>query len=265
MKRLVSVLCILSVMATLTIGDWFRYPLYSIENVIVASNGIGARQARITGREVGEVIIHRQVVLRVRTSAGGLKPFDRAVIIAHRLADYANKGYPPDTIFPDVVNGQVAVCWQGKLIATVDAAHAKLNHTTKYLLAKVWANQMRRALGTGAVPREHVLDRDEDGVITAYCVASWYGARFYGRSTASGQIFNGVDNTAAHRYLPFGTEVRVTNLHNGKSILVTINDRGPYVAGRAIDLSSAAAAAIGLKDQGIGSVKLEVMGQGRVI
>ena len=264
MKRLVAVLWII-LMLIFSVGGWFQYPLYSIENVVMASEGVGARQARIGGREVGEVIIHRRVVSRVRTTAGGLKPFDRAVIIAHRLADYADNAYAPDAIFPDAINGSIVVSWQGKLIATVDAAHAKLNHTTEYALAKVWADNMRRALGSAPVPLEHVLDNGSDEVITAFCVASWYGERFHGRSTASGDVFDHLALTAAHRYLSFGTQVRVTNLHNGKSVVVTINDRGPYVRGRVIDLSSGAATAIGLKDRGIGSVKLEVMGSGRVI
>jgi hypothetical protein len=260
----VTVLWIILVL-TFSVGGWFHYPLYSIEDVVMASEGIGARQARIGGREVGEVIIHRRVVLRVRTTAGGLRPFDRAVIIAHRLAGYSDKAYAPDDIFPDVINGCIVVSWQGKLIATVDADHARLNHTTEYLLAKVWANNMRRALGIAPVPQEHVMEKGSEEVITAFCVASWYGERFHGNSTASGDVFDQLALTAAHRYLPFGTRIRVTNLHNGKSVMVTINDRGPYIAGRVIDLSSGAAKAIGLKEQGIGYVKLEVMGSGRVI
>ena len=264
MRKLVAVLCIVLVLTCLA-GAWSPYPFYRIEQVVMAGEGIGARQARIGGREVGEVLIHRRVVLRVRTAAGGLKPFERAVIIAHRLAGYSGSSYAPYDIFPDVINGSIVVSWQGQLIATVDAAHAALNFTSEYLLAKIWANNMRQALGTIPVPQEQVLDNGADGVITAFCIASWYGERFHGRATASGEVFDRSALTAAHRYLPFGTKVRVTNLHNGKSVVVTINDRGPYVEGRIIDLSSGAAAAIGLKDRGIGSVRLDVMGSGRVI
>lgn len=264
MKKEVTVLSILLVVM-LSTGGLLHDPLYSIENVVMAGEGIGARQARIGGREVGEVVIHRQVVLRMRTAAGGLKPFDRAKIIAHRLAEYVGKAHAPDAVFPDVANGLIAVSWQGDLIVTVDTEHAKLNHTSEYLLAKVWANNIRRALGTTPVPREHVLYNGSEEMTIAFCVASWYGESFHGRPTASGETYNSLALTAAHRYLPFGTQVRVTNLHNGKSVMVTVNDRGPYVDGRLIDLSSGAATAIGLKDQGIGSVKLEVMGPGRVI
>ncbi|NMB25574.1 MAG: septal ring lytic transglycosylase RlpA family protein [Firmicutes bacterium] len=231
----------------------------------MAGEGVGARQARIAGREVGEIVIHRRVVLRIRTSAGGIKPFDRAVVVAHRLADYLKEGYPSDAIFPDAQNGSIVVSWQGRLIVTVDGAHAGLNNTNEHALAKVWANNIRQALGSRGVPKEYVLQNGSDEVVTAFCVASWYGGEFHGRPTANGETFDRQGFTAAHRYLPFGTKVQVTNLHNGKSVMVTINDRGPYVTGRAIDLSSGAASAIGLREQGIGNVKLEVMGSGRVL
>lgn len=90
--------------------------------------------------------------------------------------------------------------------------------------------------------------------------ASWYGPGFNGRLTASGEVFNKMAMTAAHRQLPFGTVVRVTNLKNGRSVLVKINDRGPFHGKRIIDLSEGAAAEIGLKDAGVGNVKIEILG-----
>ncbi len=87
--------------------------------------------------------------------------------------------------------------------------------------------------------------------------ASWYGPGFQGRKTASGQTFNTHAMTAAHKTLRFGTKVKVTNLHNGKSVFVTITDRGPFVRGRIIDLSQAAKSAIGMG--GTAPVSLEVM------
>lgn len=88
-------------------------------------------------------------------------------------------------------------------------------------------------------------------------VASWYGSEFAGRRTASGERFNPAGYTAAHRTLPFGTKVRVTNKRNGKSVVVTINDRGPFIRGRIIDLSSAAAGVIGMKSAGVAPVTVE--------
>ena len=83
---------------------------------------------------------------------------------------------------------------------------------------------------------------------------SWYGPGFHGRRTASGETFNANALTAAHRTLPFGTRVRVMNKSTGRSVVVRINDRGPYAHGRVIDLSRASAQAIGIS--GTGSVEL---------
>jgi rare lipoprotein A len=89
--------------------------------------------------------------------------------------------------------------------------------------------------------------------------ASWYGARHHGRKTASGEPFNKNSLTAAHRTLPFGTKVQVVNIKNGKSVVVKINDRGPFRRNLIIDLSHAAAGAIGMIRSGITSVELKVL------
>jgi rare lipoprotein A len=89
--------------------------------------------------------------------------------------------------------------------------------------------------------------------------ASWYGDWHHGKKTASGEKFDKNDLSAAHRTLPLGTEARVTNLENGKSVDVTINDRGPYKQGRVIDLSEAAAKELEIKDKGLAPVKIEVV------
>lgn len=87
-------------------------------------------------------------------------------------------------------------------------------------------------------------------------IASFYGKRFAGRLTANGERFDPRKLTAAHRTLPFGSKVRVTNRRNGKSVVVRINDRGPFHPNRDIDLSRKAAERIGLIDQGIGPVQI---------
>lgn len=107
----------------------------------------------------------------------------------------------------------------------------------------------------GAPPSERITE-------TFSGLASWYGKRFHGRLTASGSRFDMNAMTAAHRSLPFGTRVRVTNESNQRSIVVTINDRGPFIKPRIIDLSFAAAKALGFIDDGLTKVRVEVLAEG---
>jgi rare lipoprotein A len=103
--------------------------------------------------------------------------------------------------------------------------------------------------GTWYYPREQP-DYDETGV------ASWYGPAFYGHRTANGEIYNAGDLTAAHRTLPMPVNVRVTNLDNGKSLVVRVNDRGPYAKGRIIDVSEQAAKLLGFFKNGTARVRV---------
>ncbi len=89
--------------------------------------------------------------------------------------------------------------------------------------------------------------------------ASYYANKFHGRKTASGEIYNKNKFTAAHRNYPFGTKVKVTNLSNNETIMVRINDRGPFVKNRIIDISYAAAKKIGMIKKGVIKVKIEVI------
>jgi rare lipoprotein A len=91
--------------------------------------------------------------------------------------------------------------------------------------------------------------------------ASWYGPGFHGKKTASGEIFDQGRLTAAHKTLPLGTKAKVTNLENGNSVEVEINDRGPYVGDRVIDLSRAAANALGFVESGLTLVRIEPLYQ----
>jgi rare lipoprotein A len=97
----------------------------------------------------------------------------------------------------------------------------------------------------------------ETGKVIQNGKPSWYGPGFHGKRTASGETFNTNELTAAHRTLPFGTKVRVVNKKTGRSVVVRINDRGPYAHGRVIDLSRASAQAIGI--DGVGSVSVAQM------
>ncbi|MEB3282651.1 MAG: septal ring lytic transglycosylase RlpA family protein, partial [Lyngbya sp.] len=129
-------------------------------------------------------------------------------------------------------------------------------------------NRLRRQMGyapplskiEGKSPFNHLENAFNRRVLDAVeGWASWYGPGFHGRLTANGERFNQYEMTAAHRSLPFGTTVRVTNTNNGRSVVVRINDRGPFSGGRIIDLSVAAAEAIGMISSGVAPVKVEVL------
>lgn len=90
-------------------------------------------------------------------------------------------------------------------------------------------------------------------------VASWYGEKFQGKETASGQVYDINGLTAASLKLPFGTKINVKNLKNNKSVVLTINDRGPYVKGRMLDLSKEAARRLGFKEAGLAHVEAQVL------
>lgn len=106
----------------------------------------------------------------------------------------------------------------------------------------------------------HILKRNDHSKPknTYYGIASWYGPGFHGRRTANGEVFNQNELTAAHKTLPFNTRVLVTNTKNNKSVIVRINDRGPFIEGRTIDLSCESAKRIGSITQGVAFVKLKI-------
>jgi rare lipoprotein A len=128
-----------------------------------------------------------------------------------------------------------------------DAAHSELDTS--------WLKENRtemQASSTGHLP---IFSGDYS--LVAEGKASYYSKKLHGKTTASGESFNFSRFTAAHRTLPFGTSVRVINLDNGKNVVVRINDRGPHMRGRIIDVSPAAAKEIGLFGNGTANVRIE--------
>ena len=149
------------------------------------------------------------------------------------------------------------------------AAQPRENANTATASAAFDANLVARtALPTAPAPAANAIDLshidppvDASPVATSIGggVASYYGRRFHGRRTANGERFDMHAMTAAHRTLPFGSLVRVTSSRTGKSVVVRINDRGPFHGNRVIDLSTAAARTIGLIRSGTGRVNLALM------
>ena len=162
------------------------------------------------------------------------------------------------------VKQKIATKVKAKKIATVqneDAAPVKVKKAKKTAKAQDDdAAPVAKPKKKAKVAAKKNSDGDTGGKSYQSGVASWYGGYFHGRTTANGEKYDQWAMTAAHKTLPFGTRVKVTNTRNGDSVIVRINDRGPFIAGRIIDLSKAAANDIGMS--GIAPVKVAILGKG---
>lgn len=193
----------------------------------------------------------------MRFGPGGPAPGWRCATVADRLRAALGAGEVPARVRPAVLRGHAVVVAGPRLLATVLPAEAARNRVSPALLAWIWANQLRAALGAEPLALDAAPFRGLPGVRRV--VASWYGYPFTGRRTASGAAFDPRRLTAAHRHLPFGTLVRVVYPATGRQVLVVINDRGPYVRGRELDLSQAAAHRLGMVRAGVAAVYMEVV------
>ena len=164
---------------------------------------------------------------------------------------------------------QVVITIGDNVLATVDASTAKAAQETQPKLAFLYTNRLRQVLGEAPLKAQELagfLGGTETAKVqyqgtgrTLVGMASWYGGCFHGRRAADGSRFNMNALTAAHKTLPFGTVVKVVNQRNKKSCFVKITDRGPYAAGRIIDLSRGAASAIGMLGSGVARVSVEIV------
>lgn len=213
------------------------------------------------------VYIKGQEVITINQIAGGLTPRERAAILVDRLKTFIDNCEDPQRIFPEFKNGLAIIEYDDKPLITADEKSAKAMGMTVSSLAFEWANCIRRALGGDNLVRDHnllkMLFQKNDNVIgyDEVGIASWYGGYFHGRRAADGSRYDMNLYTAAHKTLPFGSIVKVTNLKNGSSCIVKITDRGPFVKGRIIDLSRVAAKEIGMLGSGVSKVKIEVIGK----
>lgn len=232
------------------------------------------------------VYFGKQEILTISNTANDLNPAKRANLITKNLNGIIKNGTDPKSIMPAYEKGLGVVKANDKVILTVDSNLAEEYKMHPAQLAYVWANRIRDAFGVqkidsglGALEatlkensQNHKITKkhrklffkhnEDSGIFQTIGFASWYGGVFHGRKSADGGVYDTNKFTAAHKSLPFGTLVRVTNLRNGKNCIVKITDRGPFVKGRIIDLSRVAATEIGMISTGISKVKIEILGKG---
>ncbi|MGI0484396.1 septal ring lytic transglycosylase RlpA family protein [Pantanalinema rosaneae CENA516] len=173
-----------------------------------------------------------------------------------------------DQVEPTTVEGMPAAELEihqpadNRLLFTVDQEFAKAWGCDPELLAMDWVNNLRRAVNQPPLPFAVAQEKlyglqNSNKKMTG--IASWYGDDFHGLQTATGEIYDQHAFTAAHRSLPFDTYLKVKNLHNGRSVIVRINDRGPYIGNRTLDLSLAAARSLGSETIGLVPIEAIVM------
>ena len=198
-------------------------------------------------------------------------PVARAEQVALQIDQYYRESGDPANIHVrwDEDVEEYVISLEGETLVLINDATYYANTTGEHSQDALHATNRLRTLLGGADPLTDVEGRPEPQTVAARSnwdvtsmftgQASWYGPGFHGRHTASGEVFNQNALTAAHRTLPFGTQVRVTNIHNNRQVVVRINDRGPFSRGRVIDLSAGAARSIGLDRAGVGPVRVEVL------
>jgi hypothetical protein len=182
-----------------------------------------------------------------------------ALQIQHLLQD---PNFDPRQIKAKMIDDRPGVKAGSQLLFVVDDTLAEQLDRHAKVIALQWINNLRQALDTlpltFAETQAQMYGLAETGQLVTG-LASWYGPYFHGRLTANGEIYNQYDLTAAHRSLPFDTYLKVTNLDNGKSVIVRINDRGPYIPPRNLDLSLGAARQLGSEDTGVIEYKAVIM------
>jgi Lytic transglycolase len=232
--------------ATAQTGNGNRSPLKIFKQCIPSSQVTAQARPRSGGFQVR---IRGQAVAELPTQAGAAK-------LARRFREVLEApGFDPLTLQLTRVNGVSAgKAGQRSLLFTIDSALEAALGRNGDLVATDWINNLRVVLGVAPLPlvqAQTQLDALSTTGRTLSGTASWYGPYFHNRLTAAGERFDQYDLTAAHPTLPFDTYLKVTNQKSGSSVIVRINDRGPYVGTRSLDLSRQAARCIGSETAGV--------------
>lgn len=226
--------------------------------------------AKVSGQAKRPAFLHTSLIQNFSSSASHRTVFqvwvkeyliaelptrDQADLVASRFKQILQSPhFDASQLQPCLANGNPAGRLGDRILFTVDPAIATHLNRTRELLAVEWVNNLRIALATPPLTLAEAQAKMYSLVETDRKIkglASWYGPYFHGRLTATGETFNQNDLTAAHPSLPFDTYLKVTNLNSGDSVIVRINDRGPYVDNRVLDLSREAARQINSEEAGV--------------
>ncbi|WP_317619237.1 septal ring lytic transglycosylase RlpA family protein [Laspinema olomoucense] len=187
----------------------------------------------------------------------------QADLFAHRIQDWLQQSdRDPAQLTPTTVNGVRAIQGGDRTLLLMSEDVVESIPRNQDLLTVEWTNNLRKALGAQPLPIAEAQAQMYGLVETPQKLqgtASWYGPYFHGRLTANGETYNQEDMTAAHPSLPFDTYLKVKNLQNGKMVIVRINDRGPYIPPRNLDLSLGAARVLGSEETGVISYEATFM------
>jgi rare lipoprotein A len=187
----------------------------------------------------------------------------QADLFAHRIQDWLDGGdRDPAQLTPTTLNGMRAIQGGDRTLLLMSEEIVESIPRNQDLLTVEWTNNLRKALGAEPLPIADAQAQMYGLVETPRKLqgtASWYGPYFHGRLTANGETYNQEDMTAAHPSLPFDTYLKVKNLQNGKMVIVRINDRGPYIPPRNLDLSLGAARVLGSEETGVISYEATFM------
>ncbi len=229
--------------------DWWhsRY-LFGLGQTVSWSSNESSKQILFTKPSEFLVLVQGQKIAQLPDRI-------QADLLAHRIQDWLQESsHSPAQLTPTTLEGLRAIQGGDRTLLLLSDDVVESTQSNPDLLAVEWTNNLRTALGTEPLPLAEAQAQMYGLVETPQKLqgtASWYGPYFHGRLTANGETYDQEDMTAAHPSLPFDTYLKVKNLQNGKMVIVRINDRGPYIPPRNLDLSLGAARALGSEETGV--------------
>lgn len=247
--------------------NWVNKIRYAFDTPLVRQNVVDEiiKTEQLKGHKIevrkniwgdkAELVVDGRVVMRLNENYPDLTAYDKAKEIALEIEENIANGKTGEDIRPSILKGNIfSVKLGSAILSLVEKEDAFIHNKDTWSVALERTNKLRDSFGALPFSVDTVKSK-----LTQFGKASWYGGFFHGRRAASGERYDMNEFTAAHKTLPFGTEVLVTRLDNSQSVLVRITDRGPYVAGRIIDLSRSAAEAIGLLGAGVAKVRIDIL------